>query len=497
MSDISFDDATAKYPFVMTLLGLIVVGFKYTLASRSPEWDELYQTNVKAMQAGREKQKTSFRPICEATSDFVGLLLAIGRCLPRYMKKESFNEDILVKIVSYMPKANKVISCGDTSFEPLLSPLGLPKVSIMPKIHRRFGMPSGGVREAVQVSFFPHEAHESVGIMKKQEAQFVADMMGSSAAPDAASVSLEYAIKSKFKGNILLHKSRRNACVMSSDTLADGLLAYLPRATLRLMEKDVLSFVFPCPCCEILHGQTLPSQTAAAAVGGGGGGGGGGAAGGGGDEESHRTLLVRGKMNSICLTAKQLNELCKAQGKGDCMETIKLGFAQAAGNTPNYHIFTCPNEACKMHTASVPFKVADSCTGCLASYKETHTGHLHSFECHKCHTVGCALCGKDAASHVNGMCVSEEELAHRSLGQKKCPSCKAWTEKDRGCRHMHCRCGTDWCWEHEEAWDKGWQGMGHDRMHGSYECPGFEAQVAADAAAGGRVLGSGHNIRRD
>jgi hypothetical protein len=496
MSDISFDDATAKYPFVMALFGLIVAGFKYTLASRSPEWDELYQTNVKAMQADKEKAKKEM--ISYATSALTQLLLAIGRCMPWYMKKESFNEKFLVKIACSMSQGNKMISCGDTSFEPLLSPLGLPKVTVVPKIRR------GGVREAVQVSFFPHEAHESVGILKKQEAEFVADMMGSSAATAATaatavrSMPLDVAIKDKFTGLILLHKSRRNACVMSSDTLADGLLAYLSRATLRETEKDFV-FVFPCPCCEILQGQTLPQQTAAAAAGGGGGGGGAAGAGGGGGEESHRTLLVRGKVNSICLTAKQLNELYKTQGKGDCMATIKLGFAQAAGNTPNYHIFTCPNEACKMHTASVPFEVADSCTGCLASYKETHTGHLHGLKCHKCDTVGCALCGKDAASHVNGMCVSEEELAHRTLGQKKCPSCKAWTEKDRGCRHMHCRCGTDWCWEHEEAWDKGWQGMGHDRMHGSYACPGFEAQVAAAAAAGGggvRVLGSGHIIKK-
>jgi len=485
MSDISFDDATAKYPFVMALFGRIVAGFKYTLASRSAEWDELYQTNVQVMQAEKEKAKKRVYGY-NSTPYLTKLLLKVARCLPWYMKKESFNEDILVKIAIGMSDANRMISQGNTSFEPLLSPLGLPKVTIMPALRR--GMSS--VREAVQVSFFPHEAHESVGILKKQEAGFVADMMGSSA-DDAAALKcmpLDVAIKHKFTGNILLHKSRRNACVMSSDTLADGLLAYLPRATLCKTMSDDFAFVFSCPCCEILQGQTLPPQTAAA---------GGGGAGGGGGEESHRTLLVHGKVNSICLTAKQLNELCKAQGKGDCMETIKLGFAQAAGNTPNYHSFTCPNVACKMHTASVPFKVADSCTGCVASYKETHTGHLHSFECHKCHTIGCALCGKDAASHVNGMCVSEEELAHRSLGQKKCPSCKAWTEKDLGCRHMHCRCGTDWCWEHEEAWDKGWQGMGHDRMHGSYECPGFEAQVAAAAAAGGRVLGSGHNIKRD
>jgi len=85
-------------------------------------------------------------------------------------------------------------------------------------------------------------------------------------------------------------------------------------------------------------------------------------------------------------------------------------------------------------------------------------------------------------------------MAARALGQKPCPGCKTWTEKQGGCRHMTCRCGTHWCWDHEEAWDKGWQGMGHDRLHGSYSCPGYEAKVAAGGAGRESVSGPEHTI---
>jgi hypothetical protein len=406
------------------------------------------------------------------------------------MKKETMNEKLLSKIDSMMSNANVKISKGDTSYEPLLAPLGLPKASIMPKAPSRsmIAMGSSTEREMVQVSFFPHEANKSMGILKMQEAKFVADVMGGST--EKPCMNLECALKIKIKDcNVLLHKSRRNNCVMPAEDVANGLLAFLPRATITEVytpRGPKVHFAIPCPCCETLKGQTLPTTASPAA-----GGGGGGASA---EEESHRTNLVRGKVQTIYIGAKELNDLLKANGRKDCMEVIKLGFAQAAENTPGYHTFTCPNEACKMHTTTVPFKVADSCKGCISSFKEIHTGYLHRYECQKCHTVGCAICGKDAASHENGICgVATEEMTARALGQKPCPGCKAWTEKNEGCRHMSCRCGTHWCWDHEEAWDKGWQGMGHDRLHGSYSCPGYEALKAAGGGST-RVSGIGHNI---
>jgi len=29
---------------------------------------------------------------------------------------------------------------------------------------------------------------------------------------------------------------------------------------------------------------------------------------------------------------------------------------------------------------------------------------------------------------------------------KMCPKCKYWVEKTRGCNHMRCRCGADFCY---------------------------------------------------
>jgi IBR domain, a half RING-finger domain len=503
MPDISFDEAMSKFPFVMALIGLIVSGFKITIASRSEQWDELYVTNIKKM--NEFKQKKAVDPRIPNESCLLSMLfISIGRCLPWYMKKETLNEKVLSQIDSCMSKANAKISEGDTSFEPLLAPLGLPKVAIMPRRLKPMEVRLLGGRKMpdrveVSLSFFPHEANESAGILKSQEAQFVADLMGSST--DKPSVTLQCALKTKTKDcNVLLHKSRRNACVMSAEDLANGLLAFLPRAKLIEVHTERGKeniFSIPCPCCETLKAATLPlsllpsSASASAAAAGGGGSGHGEA------EESHRTNLVRGYVHSINISAKELNELLKVHGRKDCMEAIKLGFGQAAENTPGFHTFTCPNEACKMHTNTVPFRVAKSCSGCISSFKELHTGYLHRYECHKCHTVGCALCGKDAASHVNGLCgAATEEMAARVLGQKPCPGCKAWTEKEGGCRHMTCKCGTHWCWDHEEAWDKGWQGMGHDRLHGSYSCPGYEAKVAAGEARreGESVSGPGHTI---
>lgn len=28
---------------------------------------------------------------------------------------------------------------------------------------------------------------------------------------------------------------------------------------------------------------------------------------------------------------------------------------------------------------------------------------------------------------------------------KQCPSCKFWVEKNKGCDHMTCRCGYEFC----------------------------------------------------
>eukprot|EP00299_Pterocystis_sp_00344_P010654 c4820_g1_i1.p1 GENE.c4820_g1_i1~~c4820_g1_i1.p1 ORF type:complete len:154 (+),score=11.76 c4820_g1_i1:260-721(+) len=38
------------------------------------------------------------------------------------------------------------------------------------------------------------------------------------------------------------------------------------------------------------------------------------------------------------------------------------------------------------------------------------------------------------------------EAGIRQLGYKQCPGCRMWIEKDGGCNHVKCRCGTELCY---------------------------------------------------
>lgn len=34
---------------------------------------------------------------------------------------------------------------------------------------------------------------------------------------------------------------------------------------------------------------------------------------------------------------------------------------------------------------------------------------------------------------------------YRELGMQRCPQCRFWVEKSKGCNHMRCRCGKEFC----------------------------------------------------
>lgn len=479
MTHISFEEATTKFPYVMTLIGLIINGFKYTLESRSMEWDSLCNSTYEKIKIFRSSDNTHL----------VSILQFINRVLPWYILKQTMNERVLENIEKFTSTANKKISRGNSTFQDLLAPLDLPLVSIISK-HSVYILRSIQKAHEVKLSFFPHKENKSRVILKKIECDLVADTLGSSVEKKIipfATVLLSKELS--FPYSVSVHAStRRHQCIMDPENLANGLLAALPRAKIHFDFSPTIGapkFLIPCPCCEIKKGLSLHSG------------------GGGSSEEPKSTLLSCGSVISIIISAKQLNEFTKSVGLGDKMPIIKMAFSQAALNTPNVGTFTCPNLSCKMNNSVVPFKISDSCIGCISSYKQTNNGYFHKITCYKCLIVGCALCGKDEASHVNGFCgqATEEMLKvadeheHLSRGEKRCPTCKAWTAKDGGCRHMSCKCGTDWCWDHEVPWQAGWQTLGHDRMHGSYSCPGYEAQIVAEQViASDAVVGPGHNI---
>lgn len=57
---------------------------------------------------------------------------------------------------------------------------------------------------------------------------------------------------------------------------------------------------------------------------------------------------------------------------------------------------------------------------------------------------------------VQGLDAANEALLAQT--SKKCPNCSFPTSKNGGCNHIHCRCGTHWCWKcrwHDSNGQKG------------------------------------------
>ena len=61
----------------------------------------------------------------------------------------------------------------------------------------------------------------------------------------------------------------------------------------------------------------------------------------------------------------------------------------------------------------------------------------------------CSACNQ--AWHGDSECQADKEIkdfaTYSGFIVKKCPKCKAWTEKNEGCNHMNCKiCKHNWCW---------------------------------------------------
>ena len=88
-----------------------------------------------------------------------------------------------------------------------------------------------------------------------------------------------------------------------------------------------------------------------------------------------------------------------------------------------------------------------NCDGYAKKSKHSSTKQIR-LECNYGHPF-CSQCNQ--AWHGEEPCSVDPEIkefaTYSGFILKKCPQCKAWTEKNKGCNHMHCKmCEYDWCW---------------------------------------------------
>jgi len=92
-----------------------------------------------------------------------------------------------------------------------------------------------------------------------------------------------------------------------------------------------------------------------------------------------------------------------------------------------------------------------SCPSC--NHQQPGSASRPSMTCEQC---GIRYCFVHANSHPGQTC-AEWQRKHQSIerasqveikrSSKRCPRCKAPTQKSSGCNHMNCRqCGCNWCW---------------------------------------------------
>jgi len=90
---------------------------------------------------------------------------------------------------------------------------------------------------------------------------------------------------------------------------------------------------------------------------------------------------------------------------------------------------------------------------------------LRQFTCEECRNSYCVLCRAQWSfgrlKHDGKKCQSFNSRLRRAIsggreaamvsmavpGSKRCPSCKAFIQKNGGCSHMSCRCGHQFCWD--------------------------------------------------
>lgn len=66
--------------------------------------------------------------------------------------------------------------------------------------------------------------------------------------------------------------------------------------------------------------------------------------------------------------------------------------------------------------------------------------------CRGCHIA--EFCTQCRSNHHFGPCNQIDEASDAVIlaGTKPCPTCSSRVEKNGGCQHMTCRCGTHFCW---------------------------------------------------
>ena len=98
---------------------------------------------------------------------------------------------------------------------------------------------------------------------------------------------------------------------------------------------------------------------------------------------------------------------------------------------------------------STPNPVYCSNRSCASFVPPSQARGPDAMDCSRCGAATCRHCRQ--RSHVGTECVADVQTQQaRALaaaeGWKACPSCTNMVEKSRGCYHMTCRCGTEFCY---------------------------------------------------
>ena len=117
--------------------------------------------------------------------------------------------------------------------------------------------------------------------------------------------------------------------------------------------------------------------------------------------------------------------------------------------------------------------------------KDRNKKHNGNLACPQCRTGICHECDQREHTRPGDMCPAQKIAEDaQSRNYRLCPGCRKWTQKDGGCQHLTCSCGTQWCWSCGNAWTFNAQGRRTDIPGcGSYDCrkrrtPQLQAQLA-------------------
>jgi hypothetical protein len=73
-------------------------------------------------------------------------------------------------------------------------------------------------------------------------------------------------------------------------------------------------------------------------------------------------------------------------------------------------------------------------------------------KCKKCAAIHCKKCLN--LSHEGTCPASADDKMMQQLSFRRCPACRSWVERNEGCQHINCKCGTDFCYSCGNEFDK-------------------------------------------